>query len=82
MEETFFYQPVKNNLITYDNIGEIATDQGYDYTTGCLLDYLSFKNYYQILVSKKQALDVDLNAIQQINFTANLSKEGNNFFRY
>ena len=34
-----FDQPIRNNLITYDNIRNIATDQGDDYTTGCLLDY-------------------------------------------
>ena len=45
----FFYQPVKNNLTTYDNIWKIATDQGDDYTTGCLLDYLSFKNHFTII---------------------------------
>ena len=33
----FFDQPVKNKLITYDNIRKIATGQGDDYTTGCLL---------------------------------------------
>ena len=32
-------------LRTYDNIQKIATGQGDDYTTGCLLDYLHFKNY-------------------------------------
>ena len=36
----FFDQPVKCNLITYDNIRKLATDQGDDYTTGCLLDHL------------------------------------------
>ena len=34
----FYDQPVKNNLITYDNIRKITTVQGDDYTTGCLLD--------------------------------------------
>ena len=34
-----FDQPIRNNLITYDNIRNIATDQGDGYTTGCLLDY-------------------------------------------
>ena len=32
-------QPVRNDLITYDNIWKIATDQENDYTTGCLLEY-------------------------------------------
>ena len=38
MKKTFFDQPVKSDTRTYDNIRKIATDQGYDYTTGCLLD--------------------------------------------
>ena len=39
----FFDQPVRNNLITYDNIRKIAIGQGDDYITGCLLDYNYFK---------------------------------------
>ena len=42
-EWKFFDQPVKNNQITSDNIRKIATDQGDDYATGCLLDCLYFK---------------------------------------
>ena len=53
--ENFFDQPIKNNKITYDNIRKIATAQGDDYTTGCLLDYPYFANILQILFySKKQ----------------------------
>ena len=76
----FFDQPVKNNKITYENIRKIATGQGDDYTTGCLLDYIYFKNYYKMIVvdlSKQQALDADPKAIQQINFTANLDRARN-----
>ena len=32
-----FHQPAKNNLGIYDNIRKIATGQGDDYATGCLL---------------------------------------------
>ena len=35
--------------MTYDNIRKIATGQGDDYTTGSLLDYDYFKNYYTIM---------------------------------
>ena len=35
----FFDQPIKNDLKTYDNIRKIATGQGDDYTTGCLVNY-------------------------------------------
>ena len=36
--KNFFDQPIKNDKITYENIKKIATGQGDDYTTGCLLD--------------------------------------------
>ena len=61
-------------------VRKIATVQGDDYTTGCLLDYIYLKNYYKMIVvdlSKQQALDADPKAIQQINFTANLDRAGN-----
>ena len=45
----FFDKPVKSNLITYDNIRKIATGQGDDYTTGYLLDYTYFKEYYKMI---------------------------------
>ena len=72
---SFFDQPIKNNLTTYDNIRKMAAGQGNDYTSGCLLDYTYFKNYYKMIaidLSKQQALDADPIAIQQVNFTANL----------
>ena len=75
----FFNQPVKNDLITYDNIRKIATGQGDDYITGCLLDYDYFNNYYKIIavdLSKQQALDADPKTIQNISFTANLDRNG------
>ena len=78
--ENFFDQPIKNNKITYDNIRKIAIGQGDDYTTGCLLDYPYFKKTYKMIsvdLNKQQALDADLRAIQQINFTANLDRAGN-----
>ena len=78
--KNFFDQPGKNDKITYENIRNIATGQGDDYTTGCLLDYTYFKDYYKMIVvnlSKQQALDVDPKSIQQINFTANLDRAGN-----
>ena len=78
--ENIFDQPIKNNKGIYDNIRKIATGQGDDYTTGCLLDYPYFANTYKMIavdLSKQQALNADLRAIQQINFTANLDRAGN-----
>ena len=34
---------------TYDNIRKLATGQGVDYRTYCLLDYNNFKNYYNMV---------------------------------
>ena len=57
-----FDQLVKNNKVTYENIRKIATVQRDDYTTGCLLDYIYFKNYYKMIavdLGKQEALDAD-----------------------
>ena len=77
--KNFFDQPVKNDSVTYENIQKIATGQGDDYTTGCLLDYNHSKNYYKmksIDLSKQQVLEADPKVIQQINFTRNLDRDG------
>ena len=76
----FFDQPVGNNKVTYENIKKIATCQGDEYTTGCLLDYPYFKDSYKMIavdLSKKQALDADPRVNQPINFTANLDRADN-----
>ena len=78
--ENVFDQPINSNIKTYENIRKIATGKGDDYTTGCLLDYSYFKDHYKMIaidLSKQQALDADPRAIQQINFTANLDRDGN-----
>ena len=44
-----------------------------------------FKNYYKMIavdLSKQQALDADLKAIQQTNFTANLDTAGKTRFYF
>ena len=80
MVKTFFDQPINSKFKTYENVQKIAAGQGDDYTTGCLLDYSYFKDCYKMIaidLSKQQALDADLRAIQQINVTANLDRDGN-----
>ena len=65
--QTFFNQPVKNNLRTYDNIRKIVTGQADNY----------FNKYYKMIaidLSKQQALDADPKVIQEINFTGNLNR--------
>ena len=83
--KNFFDQPVKNDKVTYENIRKITIGQGDDYTTGCLLDYTYFKKYYKMIaidLSKQKALDADPRAIEQINFTANLDRDGNTRFYF
>ena len=84
-DKNFFDQPVKNYKVTYENIRKIATGQGDDYTIGCMLDYTYFKKYYKMIatdLSKRQALDSDPKAIQQINVTVNLNRAGNKRFYF
>ena len=62
----------------YEDIRKIVTGKGDDYTTGCLLDYPYFKENYKMIaigLSRQNELDADPRAIQQINFTANLEQE-------
>ena len=47
--KNIFDHPRKNDKITYENIRKVATGQGDDNTTGCLLDYTYFKNYYKMI---------------------------------
>ena len=79
----FLDQPVKTDLRTYDNIRKMATRQGKNYITGCLLDYPYFQKHCRLTaidLSKQQKLDADPKAIQQINFTGNLENNTAMFF--
>ena len=48
MEEKILDQQVKYDIKTYGNIRKIATGQGDDFTSDCLLDYPYFKENYNI----------------------------------
>ena len=80
----FYDKPIRNDLKLYDNIRKIATGQRDGYTTGCLLDYPYFKNYYKLIgidLSRQQKVHADPNAVQQTNFTGNLDRaEGSTMF--
>ena len=65
--KNFFYQAIKNDKITYENIRKIFTGQGGNYTFDCLLDNTYFRDVYKMIaidLSKQQALDADPRAIQ------------------
>ena len=80
MDKIFFDQPINNNIKTYNSILKITTGQGEDYTTSCLLFCPYFNEHCKMIaidLSKQQALDADLEAVQKINFTASLDQTGN-----
>ena len=69
--KNFYDQPINNMIRQDDEFRKIATGQGDDYTTGCLLDYQYFKDHYNLIainLSKQKELDADSRAIQQIEF--------------
>ena len=66
MKKNFFYQPIRNIKVTYENIRKVATGQGDDYATGCLLDYTYIKDYHKKIAldsSRQQAIKFDPEAI-------------------
>ena len=78
--KNFFDQAIDSMAKTYENIRKIAIGYRDDYTTGYLLDYTYFEDHYKMIaidLSKQQVLDADPRAIQQINFTANVDRDGN-----
>ena len=65
-ERNVFDQLAKNEIRTYEQIRKIATGQGDDYITNCVLDFPYFKNNYKMIgidLSKQPAFDVNLKAI-------------------
>ena len=44
--KNLFDQPVDSDIKRYEEIRNLATGQGEDYTTGCLVDYEYIKNHY------------------------------------
>ena len=68
---TSYDQPINDQIKKHNDIRKTETEQGDDYTTGCLLDYQCFKDHYQLIavdLRKQKELDADSRAIQQIEF--------------
>ena len=64
---------------------KIDTGQEDGCTTGSVLYYSYFKEYYKLIgrdLSKQTALDVDTKTIQQNNFTGNLAWDAIHVFHY
>ena len=67
----FYDQPINDLVKQHDEVRKVSTGQGDDYATGCLLDYVYFKDNYKLIavdLSKQKTLDAVTRAIQQIVF--------------
>ena len=53
----FYGQSIHDSIKQYNKVGKISTEQGDDYITGCLLDYVYFKDNFRLTttdLSKKK----------------------------
>ena len=76
----FFDLPIKTEEEAYEKTIDISRNN--EYTTGNLLDYDYFKNYYKLIaidLSKQQVLQENEDLIQQINFIGRLEQTSNVF---
>ena len=76
----FFDLPIKTEEEAYEKIIDISRNN--EYTTGNLLDYDYFKNYYKLIaidLSKQQELEENEDLIQQIKFIGRLEQASNVF---
>ena len=76
----FFDLPIKTEEEAYEKI--IDVNRNNEYTTGNLLDFDYFKEYYKLIaidLSKQQVLQENEDLIQQINFIEKLEEAANVF---
>ena len=67
----FYDNPIESNVEKYRELKKVMIGKGEDYTTGSLLDYNYFKEYYKLVavdLSKQKELEADPREIQQIEF--------------
>ena len=67
----FYDQPINDMIEQQDEIRKIATGQGDEHRTRCLLVYQYFKDHFNLIaidLSKQKVLDADSRANQQIEF--------------
>ena len=79
--KNFFHQLIDSDLKQDEEIRNLTTGQGEDYTTRCLLDYDYIKNLYRLIavgLIRQIELDADLKTIQQIEFIGQVKKLDNN----
>ena len=76
----FFGKPVRNDERIHEHISKVAFGKWNYYAAGCLFHYPYFKEDYTLIaidLSKQQAFDAGLKAIQQIHFTGDPDRDGN-----
>ena len=74
----FYDQPINDLSRQYNEVRKVSTGQDDDYITGCVLDFAHVRGNCRLTVanlSKKNALDADLRAIQQIYFTGKVETD-------
>ena len=80
----FYEQPINDFIKQYNEVRKVSTGQGDDYKTGCLLDYVYFKDNYRLIavdLSKQKSIDADQSAIQQIVFQGVVGRDDNTKIR-
>ena len=77
-QQPFFELPVRNKKETYETIVDVCENLN-DYTTGSLLNYDYFLNYYKLIVIDLSRQDITPTK-QQINFIGELSQNAAIFF--
>ena len=78
MIRKIYDQPIDSDINQYEEIRELSTVQGENYTIWCLLDYEYIKNHYKLItvdLIKQKELDADPKEIQQIEFVGKLLNE-------
>ena len=73
--KSFFDMPIKNGEETYKQIIEMGRNNGY--TTGNLLDYEYFSNYYKLIaIELSKQIELENHDLkQQINFIGKLKRD-------
>ena len=74
----FYDLSIHDSIKQYNKVRKISTGQGDYYITGCLLDYVCFKDNFRLTtpdLSKQKTLDADPKVIQQIIFTGQVDDE-------
>ena len=75
--EKKYDQAIDSDIKQYEEIRKLITGEGEDYTTGRSLDFNYIKNHYRLKtidLSRKNELEEDAKAIQQIDFVRQLQK--------